>query len=110
MTIITTPIQFHPRPWEAARSVLGYAVCGEEPGQMRLVRSQEVAGVPRFARLFDSLDRAMSAATPDAQGRPDPAWILRAIPDQGTTVRLGAPRRLTCLDFDEAVARLGDTP
>ncbi len=102
MIVTWIAIQSQPIPWEERRTDLAYVACGERAGELSLVRPEASASDPAVDRLLDSLERAIS----EKGGRPSLDWIWRAMPDQGTSIRLSSPRRCQAASYEEEIRRL----
>ncbi len=102
MIVTWIAIQSQPLPWEERRTDVAYVACGERAGEISLVRPEGAPKSPALDRLLDSVERAMSLQ----KGEPSLGWLKKAIPDQGTTIRLSAPRQCRAPSYDEQVRRL----
>lgn len=101
MVVTSVPVHWSPRPWDADRRTIAYVVAGPEPGQLALLRADDAR-----PRLFSSLSRLLEAET--ARGTRDLSFLRRAMPDQGTSIRLGPPVRHDG-DFHSTLADLRDS-
>ena len=102
MMVTWIAIQSQPLPWEERRIDVAYVACGERAGELSLVRNEGCACAPSVSRLLDSIERAMSQEA----GSPSLDWIWRAIPDQGTSIRLSSPRRCRAESYQAQIQRL----
>lgn len=100
-------IQSQPLPWAEDRTDVAYVACGERAGELCLVRPKGSPATPALERLLDSIERAMAEAK--ASGRPGLDWLRRAIPDQGTSIRLSPPRRSAAEPYEVQVRRLAES-
>ena len=105
MIVTWIAIQSQPLPWVEQRTDVAYVACGERAGELSLVRSEGCPQIPGLERLLDSLERAVSAERGNGT-TPSLGWLRRAMPDQGTSIRLSSPRQCTAASYEEQVGRL----
>lgn len=105
MMVSWIAIQSQPYPWLDTRTDVAYVACGEQPGQLALVRSSNQPAPPGIEHLLESLERAINAEKNSA-ATPNLAWLRRAIPDQGTSIRLSPIRRAEAASYDDEIRRL----
>lgn len=106
MIVTWIAIQAQPVPWEERRVDVAYVACGERADELKVVRAEGAPNTPAIDRLIDSLDRTISIRK--GASRPDPSlsWLRRAIPDQGTSIRLSSPTRTESESFEAELSRL----
>ena len=102
MIVTWIAIQSQPLPWEERRTDVAYVACGERAGQLSLVLPEGRPKTPGLDRLIESLERAIQTE----RDKPNLAWLWRAMPDQGTSIRLSSPRRYQASSYEEGVDRL----
>ena len=102
MIVTWIAVQCLPCPWEDRRSDVAYVACGERAGELSLVRPRSGGNGPGVERLIESLERAIARE----EGKPSLEWLRRAMPDQGTSIRLSEPRRTTASSYEEGIQRI----
>lgn len=107
MIVTWIAIQSQPFPWEERRTDVAYVACGERKGQLALVRRAGAPKSPAIERMLASLEHAITREN----GSPSLDWLWRAMPDQGTSIRLSSPRRCRADSYEAELRRLaGGTP
>ena len=104
MIVTWVAIQSQPLPWIEHRRDLAYVACGERAGELCLVRPEGDCGSAAVDRMLDSLEEAIRAERDGS--RPNLGWLRKAMPDQGTSIRLSSPQRCTATSYEEQVRRL----
>lgn len=102
MIVTWIAIQSQPLPWVEQRTDVAYVACGERAGQLSLVRPE---GAPKSAgveRLLESLEAAIS----EKKDAPSLDWLRRAMPDQGTSIRLSPLQRCRATSYEDQVRQL----
>ena len=102
MIVTWITIQSQPVPWEERRTDVAYVACGERAGELSLVRPPGGPDNPSLDRLLDSLERAIQSE----RAKPSLDWLRRAMPDQGTSIRLSPLQRGRASSYEEGVGRL----
>ena len=105
MMVSWIAIQSQPYPWLETRTDVAYIACGEMPGQISLVRPENSPSVPGIEPLLQSLERAILAER-NSSCAPSLSWLRKAMPDQGTSIRLSSIRRSEVASYEEEVRRL----
>lgn len=105
MIVTWIAIQSQPLPWESVRTDVAYVACGERAGELSLVRPRS-AKDPGLSRLLDSLEEAIDQEKREGTVRPNLSWLRRAIPDQGTSIRLSAVCQCRAASYDDQIRSL----
>ena len=108
MIVTWVAIQSQPLPWQEERTDLAYVACGEKAGELCVVRTEAEPKSAAIERLLDSLETAVEQKRVDT-GTPSLDWLRKAIPDQGTSIRLSSPRTCQASSYEEQVSRLALT-
>lgn len=107
MIVTWIAIQSQPLPWEERRTDVAYVACGESAGELTLVRPEGQAKTPAIERLLDSIEAAIAIERRNGDSAsPNLAWLRRAMPDQGTSIRLSSLRRCQAVSYEEQVRLL----
>jgi hypothetical protein len=109
MMVSWIAIQAQPYPWVESRTDVAYVACGELPGQLSLIRPESGPVPPGIEHLLQSLERAISVER-NSPETPSLGWLRKAMPDQGTSIRLSSIRRAEAASYEEEVRRLGSKP
>ena len=104
MIVTWIAIQCQPFPWVEHRTDVAYVACGERAGELTLVRPEGVPKDPALDRLLGSIERAIDLQ----KDAPSLGWLRRAMPDQGTSIRLSPPRQVHAASYDDGVRRLAE--
>jgi hypothetical protein len=105
MIVTWIAIQCQPLPWAEHRTDVAYVACGEQAGELSLVRTGDSMENPAICRLLDSLEKAVSEKREQAAA-PNLDWVRRAIPDQGTSIRLSSVRQCRAISYEDQVTKL----
>jgi len=105
MIVTWVAIQSQPLPWQEERTDVAYVACGEKAGELCIVRTEAQPKNPAVERLLDSLEKAVEQKRVGGTA-PNLDWLRKAIPDQGTSIRLSSPRRCQSPSYEEQVSRL----
>lgn len=108
MIVTWVAIQSQPLPWQEERTDVAYVACGEKAGELCVVRTVSVTTSPSIERLLDSLEKAV-AEKRSGSSVPTLDWLRKAIPDQGTSIRLSSPRTCQADSYEEQVSRLAQS-
>lgn len=108
MMVSWIAIQSQPYPWVETRTDVAYVACGEMPGQLSLVRPKDAPCPPGIEHLLQSLERAITAEKSNPTA-PSLAWLRKAMPDQGTSIRLSSVRRAEASSYEEELRRLASS-
>ena len=103
MIVTWVAIQSQPLPWVEHRRDVAYVACGERSGELCLVRPEGDCGCAAVARMLDSLEEAIRA---ERGGKPSLAWLRKAMPDQGTSIRLSPLQRCAATSYEDQVRLL----
>ena len=104
MIVTWLAIQSQPLPRVEQRTDLAYVACGERAGELSLVRTGRHPESPSIDRLLESLERKISVERTNA--RPSLDWLRKAMPDQGTSIRLSSAQRCQADCYEEQIERL----
>ena len=104
MIVTWIAIQSQPFPWVEQRTDLAYVACGENTGELSLVRTGSHPESPSIDRLLESLELKISVEKTSA--KPSLDWLRKAMPDQGTSIRLSAAHRCQTDRYEEQIERL----
>lgn len=102
MIVTWIAIQIQPLPWVEHRMDLAYVACGERAGELCIVRPQGHPHSPAVDRMLDALEEALRAE----KGTPNLGWLRKAMPDQGTSIRLSSPFRTEAISYEDQVRQL----
>lgn len=106
MIVTWIAIQCQPLPWEDQRTDVAYVACGERVGELSLIRPAGYPPNPAIDRLLDALEKTISLEKGTGNATPSLAWLRKAMPDQGTSIRLSSPRQCRAASYEEQVRRL----
>ena len=94
MIVTWVAIQSQPLPWQEERTDVAYVACGEKAGELCIVRTEAEPKNPAVEQ------KRVGGTAPNLD------WLRKAIPDQGTSIRLSSPRRCQSPSYEEQVSRL----
>ncbi|RYG31080.1 hypothetical protein EON81_23670 [bacterium] len=104
MIVTWIAIQSQPIPWMDEKVNVAFVACGEQADEISLVATDDAKSDPSMARFLQSLETALDQAK--GNDKPDLAWLRRAVPDQGTSIRLTQPRREQAESYRVGVSKL----
>lgn len=105
MIVTWIAIQSQPFPWEERCTDIAYVACGENAGELALIRSKATPSEPGIERLLGSIEKTIATE----KAHPNLGWLRKAIPDQGTSIRLSRPQSRQAESYEEELQRLSET-
>ncbi len=106
MIVTWIAIQSQPLPWVEQRTDVAYVACGERAGELSLIRKADSEASPAIDRLLHSIEKAIAVEKGKETSVPNLSWLRKAMPDQGTSIRLSSPRQCKAVSYEEQIERL----